>query len=57
MSITLSEEAKRARREYKRNWQRNNPDKVKAQQARYWQNKANKEKLKNGQTQNSTTAD
>lgn len=27
-------------REYKRNWRKNNPDKVKASQARYWERKA-----------------
>jgi len=36
----LSEQAKEARREYKRQWQRNNPDKVAAMQERYWEKKA-----------------
>lgn len=33
-------EAREARRAYKRNWQRNNPDKVKEYQKRYWEKKA-----------------
>ncbi len=32
----MTEEAKAARRAYKRAWARANPDKVRAQQARYW---------------------
>lgn len=36
----MNEQAKAARRAYKRAWARKNPDKVKAQQARYWQRKA-----------------
>lgn len=36
----LTEQAKELRRAYKRNWNRNNPDKVKAQQERYWNKKA-----------------
>ena len=36
----LSEQAIAARREYKKMWARKNPDKVKAQQERYWQRKA-----------------
>lgn len=28
-----------ARRQYMRTWRRNNPDKVRAQQERYWQRK------------------
>lgn len=37
---TLSRAAKEARREYQRNWQRNNKDKVRAAQNRYWEKKA-----------------
>lgn len=33
----MTEEAKEARRAYKRDWYRRNPDKVKAQQERHWQ--------------------
>ena len=36
----MTEQAKAARRAYKREWQRNNPDKVRAQQERYWMKKA-----------------
>lgn len=36
----MNEEAKEARRAYRRQWAKNNPDKVKAQQERYWQKKA-----------------
>lgn len=36
----MTEQAKEARREYKRRWNRENPDKVKAAQARYWAKKA-----------------
>lgn len=35
--MSLTEEAKQARREYKRAWNKANPDKVKAAQERYWQ--------------------
>lgn len=37
---SLAELAKReARRQYQREWRRNNPDKVKAQRNRYWEKK------------------
>lgn len=36
----LSEQAIAARRKYKNEWARNNPEKVKAQQERYWQKRA-----------------
>lgn len=32
--------AKEARRQYKRQWAKNNPEKVKAQQERYWAKRA-----------------
>lgn len=38
----LSAEAKAARRAYKREWAKANPDKVKAQQERYWERQAEK---------------
>ena len=38
----LSEQAAEARRAYKREWNRANPDKVKAAQARYWERRAAK---------------
>lgn len=36
----MNEQAAAARREYKRKWAQSNPDKVKAQQERYWTKKA-----------------
>lgn len=36
----MTEAAKEARRAYKRKWNRDNPDKVKAAQERYWNKKA-----------------
>lgn len=36
----MNEAAKEARRAYKREWNRRNPDKVKAAQERYWEKKA-----------------
>lgn len=36
----MTEQAKAARREYKRAWNRANREKVKAAQARYWERKA-----------------
>ena len=36
----MNERAREARRAYKREWNRRNPDKVKAAQERYWIRKA-----------------
>lgn len=36
----MTDEAKQARREYKRAWNRNNPEKVKQYQENYWNKKA-----------------
>lgn len=36
----MTEKAKAARRAYKRQWQRNNPDRVKKYQENYWNKKA-----------------
>ena len=36
----MTEKAKEARRQYKREWNRRNPDKVQAAQERYWSKKA-----------------
>lgn len=47
----LSEQAIAARREYKKMWARNNPDKVKAQQERYWQRRAEQQAQEEQQTQ------
>lgn len=38
--MALSEKAKEARRNYHREWNRANPDKVKASQERYWERRA-----------------
>ena len=38
--MALDEAALEARRAYQREWRRKNKDKVKAQQERYWQRKA-----------------
>ena len=37
---TMSEAAREARNAYKRKWARENPEKVRAQQERYWNKKA-----------------
>ena len=36
----LSEKAKAARKAYRKEWARRNPDKLKAQQERYWEKRA-----------------
>lgn len=36
----MTEKAAEARRAYKRQWAKDNPDKVREQQARYWAKKA-----------------
>lgn len=36
----MTNEAAAARRAYKREWARNNPEKIRAQQERYWAKKA-----------------
>ena len=36
----MTEEAKEARRAYRREWAKNNPEKIKEHQARYWEKKA-----------------
>lgn len=38
--MSMSEEAREARREYMKGWRERNPDKVKAYNARYWRKKA-----------------
>lgn len=42
----MDDKAKEARRKYKRNWAKANPDKIKAQQARYWARVAEREASK-----------
>lgn len=36
----MTDAAKEARRAYKRKWARENPDKIRAQQERYWSRRA-----------------
>ena len=36
----MTDAAKEARRQYKRQWAKKNPEKVKAHQARYWEKRA-----------------
>lgn len=38
--MSLNEKGKEARRAYKREWAKKNPDKVRAAQERYWNRKA-----------------
>lgn len=38
--LSVNDKAREMRREYKREWNRRNKDKVKAAQERYWQKKA-----------------
>ncbi|NLD33159.1 MAG: hypothetical protein GX662_13040 [Trichococcus flocculiformis] len=40
MSKQLSEEARKARNEYYREWRKKNPEKVKQAQENYWKKKA-----------------
>lgn len=43
MSTEQRERARQARNAYLRSWRRKNPEKVKAQQERYWSRKADAE--------------
>lgn len=36
----MTEQAKQARRDYKREWAKKNPERMKAAQERYWEKKA-----------------
>lgn len=54
MSCVYSAEAKEARREYLRQWRKNNPDKVKANTMRYWQRVAEREQVAAKEGQNDT---
>lgn len=40
----MTDAAKEARREYRRQWAKNNPDKVRAMQERYWEKQAEHKK-------------
>lgn len=43
----MNEKAAAARRAYKRQWAKNNPDKIRAQQERYWTKKAAEQENQN----------
>lgn len=40
LRVAISEEAKKARRDYMRKYRKNNPDKIRDINARYWERKA-----------------
>lgn len=44
----MTEKALEARRAYKRKWAKDNPDKVRAQQERYWTKRAEQEQAQQG---------
>ena len=46
-SVEMTEAAKRARREYHRNWAKANRDKIRRNNARYWKRKAEKQSAGN----------
>ena len=55
---TMTEAAKEARRAYKRAWTKNNPDKIRAQQERYWNRRAMREAaLQNAEQADGRTAE
>ena len=47
--VKMSEAAREAKRAYMREWQRQNRDKVKNYQARYWEQKAQEYREQDGQ--------
>lgn len=47
---TMSEEAREAMRAYKREWNRANPEKRRAQQRRYWEKRAKAKQNSQDQT-------
>ncbi len=48
----MTEQAAQTRREYKRAWNRNNPEKVRAAQHRYWNRRASAAQKENSVQQN-----
>lgn len=40
----MNEEAKKARREYQKQWRKKNPEKIREIQKRYWEKQAEKNK-------------
>lgn len=55
--MELSKEAREARNAYQREWRRNNPDKVKAQEARHWERVALQQMTANKKTRNADKVD
>lgn len=51
MAQKLTQAAIEARRAYQREWRRNNKDKVKANNRRYWERRAQKEAMAEGRGQ------
>ncbi|MBM6976424.1 phosphatase [Intestinimonas butyriciproducens] len=51
MAEKLTQAAVEARREYQREWRRKNKDKVKANNHRYWERRAQKEAMAEGRGQ------
>lgn len=49
-AMESADQVKERKREYFRNWRKNNPDKVRAAQERYWLRKANAGESKSYQT-------
>lgn len=45
----MNEQAKEARRAYKRQWQKENRDKIRRYQEKYWEKKAAEAAAKNGE--------
>lgn len=48
--MAITDKAVEARRAYKREWARNNPEKVRAYQKKFWEKKAEEQKIKGQQT-------
>lgn len=43
--MVMTEDARQAKREYERKWRAENKDRVKAIRARYWEKKAERERI------------
>lgn len=55
MSEYVREQQLKKKREYYKRWRANNPDKVKASQAKYWTRKAEESRSANNDQQNGGT--
>lgn len=53
----MTKEAAEARREYKRQWAKRNPEKIRAQQARYWSKRAAAQKAQAADHEEAPAAD